>query len=259
MLSHASLVLATGLLLAIMSVSTAHAQQWRRVGTVDNSTASATSLCYWSAGGDLNCSSSNPRVVGGSVTVGGNAPDASAVLDVSSTTKGLLLPRVPNRDAISSPADGLLIYNSTTGAVNVRAQGGWIVLGAAGAGGSASSGASGYLQFSNGSGGFSASATGSGQQLYWDNTNYRLGIGTLSPASKLDINGGLRLGTDTADCTATNNGTLRFTSGKMQICVSLQWTDLAVVSGTAPLPTDVTSPFTTDPPPLKWSDSKYGF
>jgi len=41
-------------------------------------------------------------------------PDASAILDVQSTDKGVLLPRLTTaqRDGISSPAAGLLIYNS---------------------------------------------------------------------------------------------------------------------------------------------------
>lgn len=55
-------------------------------------------------------------IVGGSVGIGTTTPAASAKLDVSSTTQGLLLPRMTStqRDAISSPAAGLLIYNTTT-------------------------------------------------------------------------------------------------------------------------------------------------
>ncbi len=43
----------------------------------------------------------------------GNDPDASAMLDISSTDKGMLIPRMTasQRDLISSPADGLTIYN----------------------------------------------------------------------------------------------------------------------------------------------------
>jgi len=46
----------------------------------------------------------------------GNAPDASSMLDVSSTNKGLLLPRMTTaeRYAIASPANSLLIFNTTT-------------------------------------------------------------------------------------------------------------------------------------------------
>ena len=45
----------------------------------------------------------------------GSNPDASAMLDVSSTSKGLLIPRMTEseREAISSPATGLLVYDLT--------------------------------------------------------------------------------------------------------------------------------------------------
>ncbi|MGZ4080526.1 MAG: hypothetical protein ACXVOH_03565 [Bacteroidia bacterium] len=41
-----------------------------------------------------------------------NSANATAMLDVSSTTKGMLVPRMTTtqRDAISTPATGLLIY-----------------------------------------------------------------------------------------------------------------------------------------------------
>jgi hypothetical protein len=48
--------------------------------------------------------------------IGTTAPNASAKLDISSTTQGFLPPRMTTtqRDAISTPAAGLVIYNSTT-------------------------------------------------------------------------------------------------------------------------------------------------
>ena len=53
------------------------------------------------------------------VGVGTTTPDGSAVLDVSSTTKGLLLPRLDGtqRDAMSLPATGLMIFNTSSNAV----------------------------------------------------------------------------------------------------------------------------------------------
>lgn len=53
--------------------------------------------------------------VSGSVAVGASAPHASALLDVNSTAKGLLPPRMTTaqRDAIASPATGLMVYNTT--------------------------------------------------------------------------------------------------------------------------------------------------
>lgn len=56
----------------------------------------------------------------GSVGVGTSNPDASAVLDVVSTSKGVLLPRltVAQRDAIVSPKNGLIVYNSSDSKFN---------------------------------------------------------------------------------------------------------------------------------------------
>jgi len=60
----------------------------------------------------------NPN--GGSVGIGTTSPNASALLDVTSTTQGLLPPRMTTtqRNAISSPAAGLMIYNTTTNKLN---------------------------------------------------------------------------------------------------------------------------------------------
>lgn len=56
-------------------------------------------------------------------------------------------------------------------------------------GGSNSSGTAGYVQLSGGSGAFTSSSTTAGNQLFWDSTNHRLGIGTTSPADKLTVRG----------------------------------------------------------------------
>ncbi|MEM1322303.1 MAG: tail fiber domain-containing protein [Bacteroidota bacterium] len=46
----------------------------------------------------------------------GGAPDTSAMLDVSSSDKGILIPRMDStsRTAILQPADGLMVYDTTT-------------------------------------------------------------------------------------------------------------------------------------------------
>jgi len=51
----------------------------------------------------------------GRIGIGTAAPHASALLDLASTTRGFLPPRMTTtqRDAISSPAEGLMIYNLT--------------------------------------------------------------------------------------------------------------------------------------------------
>jgi hypothetical protein len=57
----------------------------------------------------------------GIVSINNGTPDASAQLDVTSTTRGFLPPRMTTtqRDAISSPAAGLVIYNTTTSKLQV--------------------------------------------------------------------------------------------------------------------------------------------
>lgn len=52
----------------------------------------------------------------------GNLPDTSAMLDVSSTVKGFLAPRMTTaqRNAIVLPATGLLVYNTSTNTFNVN-------------------------------------------------------------------------------------------------------------------------------------------
>lgn len=48
------------------------------------------------------------------VNTDGAAPDASSMLDIKSTSKGVLLPRMTliQRSAIASPANGLMIYQN---------------------------------------------------------------------------------------------------------------------------------------------------
>ncbi len=63
--------------------------------------------------------SSSLNAQGVAINVDGSDPDASAILDAQSTTMGVLVPRLTKaqRDAISSPATGLIVFqtNDTTG------------------------------------------------------------------------------------------------------------------------------------------------
>jgi uncharacterized protein (TIGR02145 family) len=62
-----------------------------------------------------------------SINTAGTAADNSGVLDISSTSKGLLIPRMTTaqRDAISSPALSLLIFNTTTNCFEAYVNGSW--------------------------------------------------------------------------------------------------------------------------------------
>ncbi len=55
-------------------------------------------------------------LVAQSVSINNNTPDASAILDVNSTTKGFLMPRMTTlqRNAIAGPAEGLKVFDTNT-------------------------------------------------------------------------------------------------------------------------------------------------
>jgi len=56
----------------------------------------------------------------GNVGIGTTSPNANAILDVTSTTKAFMPPRMTTaqRDAIASPAAGMVVYNTTTNVLN---------------------------------------------------------------------------------------------------------------------------------------------
>jgi hypothetical protein len=64
----------------------------------------------------------------GRVAIGTTTPNAAAQLEVASTTRAFLPPRMTTaqRDAIASPPDGSVLYNSTIGALEVRQGGAWV-------------------------------------------------------------------------------------------------------------------------------------
>lgn len=69
-------------------------------------------------------------LVSSSIKIGGTGlADSKSALEINSTTKGLLLPRLTTtqRDAISSPPAGLMVYNTTTGFPNYY-NSGWKIM-----------------------------------------------------------------------------------------------------------------------------------
>lgn len=66
-----------------------------------------------------------------------SAPDGSAILDVKSTTKGILVPRMTSaqRQIITTPASGLLVFDTTTGSFWFYNNASWTNLVSSGSGG----------------------------------------------------------------------------------------------------------------------------
>jgi trimeric autotransporter adhesin len=74
-----------------------------------------------------NVNTSGTITTSGSLGIGTASPASNSALEVSSTSKGLLLPRLTTteRNAISSPPSGLWIYNTTTSTFQCYANGSW--------------------------------------------------------------------------------------------------------------------------------------
>lgn len=67
---------------------------------------------------------------GTSVGIGTNTPDPSALLDITSTTQGVALPRMTTlqRNAIAAPVTSLLIFNTSTNLYNYWDGAAWVVI-----------------------------------------------------------------------------------------------------------------------------------
>ena len=112
-----------------------------------------------------------------------SAPVTTAILELSSVSRGLLLPRMTTaqKNAISTPATSLLLYDTDLATFQYYSGSAWTSLG--GGGGISGSGTAGQVTYWSGT----SAVTGS-SNLFWDNTNARLGIGTSSPTTQLNVN-----------------------------------------------------------------------
>jgi len=66
----------------------------------------------------------------GSVGIGTTNPNSSAALDIESGTKGMLIPRMTSaqRNLVSSPATGLLVFDNTTNSFWFKSTTNWVEL-----------------------------------------------------------------------------------------------------------------------------------
>jgi hypothetical protein len=94
---------------------------WRKDGVTEVKDSSGVTKAKINAGGDSFFS-------GGGVAIGGTTVSSKAILDLQSTTKGFLPPKMTTtqRDAISTPTTGLIVYNTTTNKLQCYNGTGWI-------------------------------------------------------------------------------------------------------------------------------------
>ncbi len=87
-------------------------------------------------------------------------------------------------------------------------------------------GSPGYVQFAS-----SSTAFGADSNLFWDNTNKRLGIGTTNPQTKLDVAGAVKIGSQDT-CNANTAGAMRYNSTLSQFegCNGISWKLVAAIS-----------------------------
>ncbi len=140
------------------------------------------------------------------INTSGNNPDASAMLEVTSTSKGLLIPRMTaaQRGQIANPATGLLVYQTdgTTGFyynAGTPSAANWIQL---------SSTLITELEDADNDTKVQVEESADEDKIRFDiggsekviiDNNGNMGIGTTSPNSKLDVNGTLRLSSGVND------------------------------------------------------------
>lgn len=80
----------------------------------------STSISYFNIGSAYN-DGTFTILPAGRIGMGTNSPNSKAKLDITSTTQGFLPPRMneTQRDAISTPPAGLIIYNTTSSKLNL--------------------------------------------------------------------------------------------------------------------------------------------
>lgn len=99
-------------------------------GTTDSGGSISLTSFNVANGGNLSLTGSGTGH--GQITVGGNTPNVSASVDIQSTTRGFLPPRMSTtqKNAIATPATGLVVYDSTLNLLQLYNGTSWTSVGA---------------------------------------------------------------------------------------------------------------------------------
>lgn len=120
------------------------------------------------------------------------------------------------------------IAGATTGQALIFDGASWIASDTAGGGSANAAGSAGAVQFNAGGTTFGADTN----NFFWDDTNKRLGVGVGTPLAKLDVAGtisasnAIQVGSSSISCVAGTAGSIRYTSGALELCNGSSWSAL---------------------------------
>jgi hypothetical protein len=173
------------------------------------------------------------------INTDGSTANSSAILDVKSTNKGVLIPRMSKteKNAIASPANGLLIYQDTPDSVGFYyyKSGIWKLMSDASAsqpwmqtGNTGTNAATNYVGTTDLEDlVFKTNAT---EAMRIDSIG-KVGIGTTTPAHKLQVNGDIRFIGDfiNQDAVGTNSGIVQSVPFTNAVFVPLNGTVTSII------------------------------